>query len=91
MNGLSPRSILRPLAEGFIDTFYSMANRMSDTQTSIMYEVTHWESRHVPLGYKAVLTVKLKYTGEGLTPPMRRAEDAMRSIEEQTADSHLDG
>jgi hypothetical protein len=38
-----------------------------------------------------VLTVKLKYTGEGLTPPKRRAEDGQRSIEEQTADSHLDG
>ena len=76
MNGLSPRSILRPLAEGFIDTFYSMVNRISDTQTSITYTVTHWESKHIPLGYQAELKLTLKYTGEGLTPPKRRAEDA---------------
>jgi hypothetical protein len=91
VNGLSPQEILRDLAEAFIATFYKMVSRMSDTQTSAKWVVTHWQCRQVPLGYQAELRLTLKYTGEGLTPPKRRAEDGQRSIEEQTADSHLDG
>ena len=76
MNGLAPRDILRSLAEAFIATFYQMVSRMSDTQTSATWTFDHWQCRHIPLGYKAELRLTLKYTGEGLTPPKRRAEDA---------------
>jgi hypothetical protein len=37
------------------------------------------------------VSVSIGYDPERLDKPKRRAEDAMRSIEEQTADSHLDG
>lgn len=77
------KDILRPIAFALIAVYYERQQRTADSQTNAMWTADHWDGVGVPLGYVAELRLTLKYTGNGVKPPKRRAGD---KVEEQLAE-----
>ncbi len=69
------KDIARPLVFGFVAWWCERVGRTADTQTNVKWIVDHWDGCNVPLGYVVEVEIKLRYTGNGVTPPTRRVGD----------------
>lgn len=58
---MRPLDFLRPFAEALIVTYYRMADRSADSQTSATWTADHFLSRFIPRDYVAVLRLTLRY------------------------------